>query len=184
MLKDTYSTEIKNNDTNWCLAPKACALLLVVLWGKLGAEAVVGESWPSPVSWGMLLVILLGRWACSVGALSSRSSSCSPSGREFVHEFGTPPEKGVRSLILKELLPKYVSGKSNSYALSLILLMNWKGPSLRGRNLDFLLVGKRSFLKWSQNQSSGSKINTLRPLLACWAYFPTFLSILKLDVMV
>lgn len=44
MLKDTYSTEIKNNDINWCSAPKAFTLLLVILWGKLGAETVVGES--------------------------------------------------------------------------------------------------------------------------------------------
>jgi len=38
-------------------------------------------------------------WAWSVGALSPRSSSCSPGGREFVYEFGRPVEKGVRSLI-------------------------------------------------------------------------------------
>jgi len=35
-------------------------------------------------------------WAWSVDALSPRFSSCSPGGREFVHEFGRPAEKGVR----------------------------------------------------------------------------------------
>jgi len=35
-------------------------------------------------------------------------------GGEFVHEFGRPGKKGVKSLTLKELLPKYVLGKSNS----------------------------------------------------------------------
>jgi len=44
MLKDTYSTEIKNNDTNCCSAPKDCALLFVILSGKLDAEAVAKES--------------------------------------------------------------------------------------------------------------------------------------------
>jgi len=41
-------------------------------------------------------------WAWVVGALSPWFSSCSPGGREFVHEFGRLVEKGVRSLILKE----------------------------------------------------------------------------------
>jgi len=42
-------------------------------------------------------------WSSSwVGILSPWSSSCSPGGREFVHEFGRPAEKRVRSLILKE----------------------------------------------------------------------------------
>ena len=72
MLNDTYSTEIKNNETHWCSTPKACVLLL---WGKLGTEVVVGESGPSPMSWGMLLVFLLRGWTWSVGTLSPRSSS-------------------------------------------------------------------------------------------------------------
>ena len=152
--------------------------------GKVGAEAVAGESWPSLMSWVILLVILLEGWAWSVGTLSSRSTSCSPGGREFVHEFGRPTEKAVKSLILKELLPKYVSGKFNSYGLSLILLRTWKGPSPWGRSLDFLWEGKRSFLKWSQTQSPGSKINALCLLLACSVYLSTFLFDLKLDVMV
>jgi len=62
----------------------------------------------------MLLVILLEGWASSVVALSLKVPSCSSSWREFIHEFETLAEEGVRSLTLKELLPKYVSGKSNS----------------------------------------------------------------------
>jgi len=62
----------------------------------------------------MLQVILLEGWTISEDALSLRSSSCSPGGRKLVPEFATPIEKGVRSLTLKELLPKYVLGKSNS----------------------------------------------------------------------
>jgi len=36
-------------------------------------------------------------WVSStwVGAISPWSSSCSPGGREFVHEFGRSAEKGV-----------------------------------------------------------------------------------------
>jgi len=41
-------------------------------------------------------------WAGSMGALSLMSSSCSPGGRDFVHKFATPVEKGVKSLTLKE----------------------------------------------------------------------------------
>ena len=62
----------------------------------------------------MLLVILLEGWASSVGSLSLTASSCSLGWREFVHEFETPIEKGVKSLTLKELLPNDVSDKSNS----------------------------------------------------------------------
>jgi len=62
----------------------------------------------------MLLVILLGDWASSMVVLPLRVPSCSPCWREFIHEFETLVKKGVKSLTLKELLPKYVSGKSNS----------------------------------------------------------------------
>jgi len=61
----------------------------------------------------MLLVIRLEGWASSVVALSLRVPSCSSGWTKFVHEFETPVEKRVRLLTLKELLPKYVSGKSN-----------------------------------------------------------------------
>ena len=58
-----------------------------------------------------------------VDSLSLRVSSCSLCWREFVHKFETTTKKGVGSLTLNELLPKYVLGKSNSLALLLILLM-------------------------------------------------------------
>jgi len=53
-------------------------------------------------------------WTWSGNTLSLRSALFSPGGRAFVHEFATPAEKGVISLTLKELLPRYVLGKSNS----------------------------------------------------------------------
>jgi len=54
-------------------------------------DEIMGWAWAS--DWA---------WAWASGALSPWSSSCSSGGREFVHEFGRPAEKGVRSLILKE----------------------------------------------------------------------------------
>ena len=154
------------NTQSLCSAPR----------DPLGQTRCWGSDWRI-LAWDMLLVFLLRGWAWSIGALPPGSSSWSPGGREFVHAFWRLAKKGVRSLILKELLPKYVSGKYNSYALSLILLMTWKGPSPRGRSLVFLWVGKRSFLKWSQTQSPCSKINALHPFLACSTYLLTFLSI-------
>ena len=76
VLKDTYSTKI-TSETKWCLTPKVCALLLVILWGMVGVEVMVGESYSGPRSWVMLLVVLLRGWAWSVGAFSPRSSSAS-----------------------------------------------------------------------------------------------------------
>ena len=70
-----YSIEINNNETHWCSTPKACALFLVILSGKLGAEVVVGESWSGPMSWGMLLIFLLKGWVWYIGALPLRSLS-------------------------------------------------------------------------------------------------------------
>jgi len=52
----------------------------------------------------MVVAEVMG-WAWSsswVGALSPWSSSCSSGGREFIHKFGRPAEKGFRSLILQE----------------------------------------------------------------------------------
>jgi len=47
--------------------------------------------------------VMVWAWSSSwVGALSPWISSCSPSEREFIQEFGRPAENGVRSLILKE----------------------------------------------------------------------------------
>ena len=98
-------------------------LLLVILRYKRLLGTHYGLSLTSLGSCIMLLVILLEGWARLVGVLSLRVSLCSSGWREFVHEFETPAEKGVRSLSFKELFPKYVLGKSNSQALSLILLM-------------------------------------------------------------
>jgi len=50
-------------------------------------------------------------------------------------------------MTLKVSCTPYSAGKSSLYALLLIFLRTWKGPSPRGLSLDFLLVGNLSFLR-------------------------------------
>ena len=74
-------------------------------------------------------------------------------------------------MTLKVSCTLYSASKSSLYALLLIFLRTWKGPSPQGLSLDFLLVGNLSFLRSSQTRSPSSKMISLFPLLLCFIYF-------------
>ena len=50
VLSWNYSKDITKWDINWCPSPKACALLLVILWGIID-EVLIGWVWTLNWAW-------------------------------------------------------------------------------------------------------------------------------------
>ena len=137
-------------------------------------------SWISPLSASLifldlaLVIGLTGTCNWSLNALWFSSFPLSSKG--FVLE-SSPTSKRERSETLNVALMLYSPGRSNLYALSLILSRTWNGPSPLGYSFDHLRAGNLSFLICTQTQSPGSKRTCRRPLLALVAYCSFFFSI-------
>ena len=109
-------------------------------------------SWISPLSASLIfldLALVIGPTGTYNGSLNAYWFSSFPlASKGFVLE-SSPTSKGERLETLNVARMLYSLGRSNLYALSLILSRTWNGPSPLGCSLDCLWARKIFFFSYA-----------------------------------